>query len=68
MKACGWLLFSFTNSIELGEAEGEPANRVRTFLDEVGAHWFPGGPVYVWHCHILEHEDYEVMRPYVVQP
>jgi len=29
---------------------------------------FPGGPVYVWHCHILEHEDYEVMRPYVVQP
>jgi hypothetical protein len=21
---------------------------------------------YVWHCHILEHEDYEMMRPYVV--
>jgi len=29
---------------------------------------FPGGPGYVWHCHILEHEDNEMMRPYVVQP
>jgi hypothetical protein len=41
LKACGSLLFSFTNSIELGEAEGEPANRVRTFLDEIGARWIP---------------------------
>lgn len=23
---------------------------------------------YVWHCHILEHEDNEMMRPYVVRP
>ncbi|MGO9603682.1 MAG: multicopper oxidase family protein [Candidatus Binataceae bacterium] len=23
---------------------------------------------YVWHCHILEHEDNEMMRPYDVQP
>ncbi len=22
---------------------------------------------YVWHCHIVEHEDNEMMRPYVVQ-
>ncbi|REJ18956.1 MAG: copper oxidase [Caldibacillus debilis] len=22
--------------------------------------------LYVWHCHILEHEDYEMMRPYLV--
>ena len=21
---------------------------------------------YVWHCHVLEHEDNEMMRPYVV--
>jgi spore coat protein A len=21
---------------------------------------------YVWHCHILEHEDNEMMRPYTV--
>jgi len=23
---------------------------------------------YVWHCHILEHEDDEMMRPLIVQP
>lgn len=23
---------------------------------------------YVWHCHILEHEDNEMMRPYRVGP
>jgi spore coat protein A, manganese oxidase len=26
------------------------------------------GPGYVWHCHILEHEDNEMMRPYLVSP
>jgi spore coat protein A, manganese oxidase len=25
-----------------------------------------GKPGYVWHCHILEHEDNEMMRPYTV--
>jgi spore coat protein A len=29
---------------------------------------YPGGPGYVWHCHRLEHEDNEMMRPYLVQP
>ncbi|HEX8110976.1 MAG TPA: multicopper oxidase [Kofleriaceae bacterium] len=24
--------------------------------------------LYVWHCHILEHEDHDMMRPYVVSP
>jgi FtsP/CotA-like multicopper oxidase with cupredoxin domain len=24
-----------------------------------------GGPGYVWHCHILDHEDNEMMRPYI---
>lgn len=24
------------------------------------------GPGYVWHCHVLEHEDNEMMRPYIV--
>jgi len=24
------------------------------------------GPGYVWHCHILEHEDNQMMRPYTV--
>ncbi|HUO31398.1 MAG TPA: multicopper oxidase domain-containing protein, partial [Bryobacteraceae bacterium] len=23
---------------------------------------------YVWHCHVLEHEDNEMMRPYDVTP
>jgi FtsP/CotA-like multicopper oxidase with cupredoxin domain len=22
--------------------------------------------LYVWHCHIVEHEDHEMMRPYAV--
>ncbi len=26
------------------------------------------GPGYVWHCHILDHEDNEMMRPYLVAP
>jgi spore coat protein A len=29
---------------------------------------YPGGPGYVWHCHILEHEDNEMMRPQIVKP
>ncbi|MGE5460912.1 MAG: multicopper oxidase family protein [Solirubrobacterales bacterium] len=33
--------------------------------------WFPfdpdGGHGYVWHCHILDHEDNEMMRPTSVQ-
>ena len=29
---------------------------------------FPGGPGYVWHCHILEHEDNDMMRPQIVVP
>lgn len=35
-----------------------------------GANLFPfnpeSGPGYVWHCHILDHEDNEMMRPYKV--
>ncbi|MDD5711929.1 MAG: multicopper oxidase domain-containing protein, partial [Smithellaceae bacterium] len=26
------------------------------------------GDEYVWHCHIIDHEDNEMMRPYQVQP
>jgi len=25
-----------------------------------------GGHEYVWHCHILEHEEHDMMRPIVV--
>ena len=27
-----------------------------------------GGYDYVWHCHILEHEEHDMMRPIVVRP
>jgi FtsP/CotA-like multicopper oxidase with cupredoxin domain len=27
-----------------------------------------GGHGYVWHCHIIDHEDNEMMRPDIVQP
>jgi FtsP/CotA-like multicopper oxidase with cupredoxin domain len=26
------------------------------------------GPGYVWHCHIIDHEDMDMMRPLMVQP
>ena len=34
--------------------------RVKALFDVPG--------LYVWHCHIVEHEDNEMMRPYVVSP
>ncbi|MCJ7739428.1 MAG: multicopper oxidase [Anaerolineae bacterium] len=34
--------------------------RVKAMFDLVG--------LYVWHCHIIEHEDNEMMRPFVVVP
>ncbi|MCF6157655.1 MAG: multicopper oxidase family protein [wastewater metagenome] len=27
---------------------------------------FESGGLFVWHCHILEHEDHEMMRPYFI--
>ena len=27
---------------------------------------YPGR--YVWHCHVLEHEDNDMMRPFTVMP
>jgi FtsP/CotA-like multicopper oxidase with cupredoxin domain len=32
--------------------------RVKAKFDRAG--------LFVWHCHIVEHEDHEMMRPYVV--
>jgi FtsP/CotA-like multicopper oxidase with cupredoxin domain len=26
------------------------------------------GPGYVWHCHIIDHEDMDMMRPLIIQP
>ncbi|WP_226584001.1 multicopper oxidase family protein [Halobacillus litoralis] len=42
---------------------------VRANPGEITRIIIPFGPypgLFVWHCHILEHEDYEMMRPYVV--
>ena len=41
-------------------AEPGQITRVIATFDMVG--------LYVWHCHILEHEDNEMMRPFVVLP
>ncbi|MDF2942150.1 MAG: putative multicopper oxidase [Herbinix sp.] len=36
-----------------------------------GKNYYPfdpsSGPGYVWHCHIIDHEDNEMMRPYIVE-
>ena len=41
----------------------DPTLTDRRFRD---SHGNPGAFGYVWHCHILEHEDNEMMRPYAV--
>ena len=33
--------------------------RIRAKFDRAGR--------YVWHCHLLRHEDNEMMRPFLVQ-
>jgi spore coat protein A, manganese oxidase len=42
--------------------------RVRFTSQDGSAYPFDAtaGPGYVWHCHILEHEDMSMMRPYIV--
>jgi FtsP/CotA-like multicopper oxidase with cupredoxin domain len=34
-------------------------------LSRIGKGGYPGGPGYVWHCHIIDHEDNEMMRPWI---
>ena len=42
--------------------------RVRFAQQDGGSYPFDAtkGPGYVWHCHIIDHEDNEMMRPYYV--
>jgi len=44
-------------------------------VPRAGSNTYPFGPFellsgvgYVWHCHIIDHEDNEMMRPYIVGP
>jgi len=39
-----------------------------TTLGNTDSFGFPGGAGYIWHCHILDHEDNEMMRPYIPVP
>jgi spore coat protein A len=34
-------------------------------LLHIGKGGYPGGPGYVWHCHFLDHEDNDMMRPWM---
>jgi FtsP/CotA-like multicopper oxidase with cupredoxin domain len=38
----------------------EQITRVRLHFDRAG--------LFVWHCHLVEHEDNEMMRPYRIEP
>ncbi len=49
-----------TGSKDTVVAYPDEITRVRATFDLAGR--------YVWHCHILEHEDNEMMRPYAVGP
>jgi len=52
---------------ETGQSHGNQGPVYRS-----GRNIFPhrciSGPGYVWHCHILGHEDNEMMRPFLVTP
>lgn len=52
--AAGNNLFPFTPTLPQGSTD--PKTGLLT------------GPGYVWHCHIIDHEDNEMMRPYTVSP
>jgi hypothetical protein len=47
----GDLLFSVSNAAEISRSQGDSAQRILAFLDEIGAHWFP-----------VELDSYEVTR------
>jgi spore coat protein A, manganese oxidase len=47
-----------------------PASMVIPSTNRASAMGLPAGPTYheyVWHCHILEHEEHDMMRPLIVK-
>ena len=55
-----------------GSASAGRSSRRRPAQAPVGTNTFPFNPIfgigYIWHCHLLEHEDNEMMRPMTVIP
>ncbi len=43
----------------------DPADSDPTHAGKGG---YPGGPGYVWHCHLIDHEDNDMMRPMIPVP
>jgi spore coat protein A len=69
--------FQVVNREPFGDAARDPEIWESGFKDTVIA--YPGeitrvkalfdlAGLYVWHCHIVEHEDHEMMRPYFIGP
>jgi spore coat protein A len=71
-------LFNRTGKIRYTAPPIKPAPNERGWKDTVKANpgqitriiarFAPFTGRYVWHCHMLEHEDNEMMRPYMVLP
>lgn len=69
--------FNMTGQVRIGGPFEPPEPSESGWKDTIRAHasmitrfivkfeGFPGK--YVWHCHVLEHEDNEMMRPFVVK-
>jgi FtsP/CotA-like multicopper oxidase with cupredoxin domain len=78
------VLFEVVNRQRIHEHSGKPVGSPRGptpsengYKDTVVAHpgevtrlriLFPQAGQFVWHCHIVEHEDNEMMRPYRIGP
>ena len=59
------------NTLNSGNGTGDVTTiRVRFAAQDGTPYPFDAttGPGYVWHCHIIDHEDNEMMRPYQVVP
>ncbi|MGH4008327.1 MAG: multicopper oxidase family protein [Pseudonocardiaceae bacterium] len=69
--------FQIVNRQPIGGAARPPEPSERGYKDTVIAHpreitrvkaVFDRAGLFVWHCHIVEHEDNEMMRPYFIGP
>ncbi|HKA53080.1 MAG TPA: multicopper oxidase domain-containing protein [Candidatus Binatia bacterium] len=49
--------YSGRNEFDFDPTDADPSH--------TGKGGYPGGPGYVWHCHIIDHEDNEMMRPWM---